>query len=69
MERAALGPEARVLEDQPGTTRVLFHPSSGLARFVLAARILLTTSGESACILHGLALGGGQSITVLRHDA
>ena len=68
-ERAALGPETRILEDQPGSTRVAFHPSAGLARFVLAARHLLTTSGESVCVLHGLALGGGQSITVVRHDA
>ena len=68
-ERAVLGPEARILEDQPGMARVGFHPSAGLVRFVLAARHLLTTSGESACVLHGLALGGGQSITVLRHDA
>ena len=68
-ERGALGPEARILEDQPGTARVGFHPSAGLVRFVLAARHLLATSGEAACVLHGLALGGGQSITVLRHDA
>jgi Beta-ketoacyl synthase, N-terminal domain len=67
-ERAVLGPEVRVLEDQPGATRVGFHPSAGLVRFVLAARHLLTTPGDSACVLHGLALGGGQSITVLRHD-
>jgi len=68
-ERATLGPEARILEDQPGAARVGFHPSAGLVRFVLAARHLLATSGEAACVLHGLALGGGQSITVLRHDA
>lgn len=68
-ERAALGAEARILEDQPGTSRVGFHPSAGLVRFVLAARHLLATSGEATCVLHGLALGGGQSITVLRHDA
>ena len=68
-ERAALGPEARILEDQPGTARVGFHPSAGLVRFVLAARHLLATSDEAACVLHGLALGGGQAITVLRHDA
>jgi len=68
-ERAALGPEARILEDQPGAARVGFHPSAGLVRFVLAARHLLATSGEATCVLHGLALGGGQSITVLRHDA
>ena len=66
-ERSILGPEARVLEDAPGAARVGFHPSAGLVRFVAAARRLLTTSGDSRCVLHGLALGGGQSITVLRH--
>ena len=68
-ERAALGPEARILEDQPGTARVGFHPSAGLVRLVLAARHLLASPGEATCVLHGLALGGGQAITVLRHDA
>lgn len=68
-ERAVLGLDARILEDQPGMARVGFHPSAGLVRFVLAARHLLNTAGESACVLHGLALGGGQSITVLQHDA
>jgi len=67
-ERKVLGPEERVLEDQAGAVRVGFHPSAGLVRFVRAARYLLTTQGDLACVLHGLALGGGQSITVLRHE-
>lgn len=68
-ERDVLGPEVRVLEDQVGGARVGFHPSAGLVRFVRAARFLLTSLGDAACVLHGLALGGGQSITVLRHGS
>ncbi|HZI15671.1 MAG TPA: beta-ketoacyl synthase chain length factor [Myxococcus sp.] len=42
-----------------------FHPSAGLLRLVAAA-LRLETPG-AACVHHGLALGGGQSLTVVRH--
>ncbi len=42
-----------------------FHPSAGLLRLVAAA--LRLESPGAACVHHGLALGGGQSLTVVRH--
>ena len=42
----SVGPEVRILEDQAGATRVGFHPSAGLVRFVLAARHLLAHPGR-----------------------
>ena len=44
-----------------------FHPSAGLLRTVAAAMRVQAGPVGSACAVHGLALGGGQSITVLRH--
>lgn len=44
-----------------------FHPSAGLLRTVAAAIRVQAGPVGSACAVHGLALGGGQSITVLRH--
>lgn len=44
-----------------------FHPSAGLLRLVAAATRLRAAPAGTACVLHGLALGGGQALTVLRH--
>ena len=44
-----------------------FHPSAGLLRVVAAAMRIHAGPVGSACAVHGLALGGGQSLTVLRH--
>lgn len=68
-ERSIVSGMAPILEDAAGATRVGFHGSAGLVRIVVAARSLLAASSESRCVLHGLALGGGQAITVLRHAA
>lgn len=43
------------------------NPSAGLLRLVAAATRLQDGPAGSACALHGLAMGGGQSITVVRH--
>lgn len=42
-----------------------FHPSAGLLRLVAAA--LRLESPGATCVHHGLALGGGQSLTVVRN--
>jgi hypothetical protein len=68
-ERRIVGTQVPILEDVPGAAAVGFHPSAGLVRFVVAARRLGTMPGDSGCVLHGLALGGAQSLTVLRHVA
>jgi hypothetical protein len=44
-----------------------FHPSAGLLRTVAAAMRVQAGAPGSACAIHGLALGGGQSLTILRH--
>jgi 3-Oxoacyl-[acyl-carrier-protein (ACP)] synthase III len=44
-----------------------FHPSAGLLRVVAAAIRVQAGPIGSACAVHGLALGGGQSLTVVRH--
>jgi Beta-ketoacyl synthase, N-terminal domain len=44
-----------------------FHPSGGLLRLVAAARRVQLEPAGSACAVHGLAMGGGQCLTVLRH--
>jgi hypothetical protein len=44
-----------------------FHPSAGLLRTVAAAKRVQAGPAGSACAVHGLALGGGQSLTILRH--
>jgi hypothetical protein len=67
MERARIGPEIQLLDAPAG--RASFHPSGGLIRIILAARQLLEGNGPSTCLVHGLALGGAQAITVLRRDA
>ena len=44
-----------------------FHPSAGLMRLVAAALRLRTQPPGARCLLHGLALGGGQALVRLRH--
>ncbi|MGO9831708.1 MAG: beta-ketoacyl synthase chain length factor [Myxococcaceae bacterium] len=44
-----------------------FHASAGLLRFVAAATRVQASPVGSACAVHGVALGGGQSMTVVRH--
>jgi 3-oxoacyl-[acyl-carrier-protein] synthase III len=44
-----------------------FHASAGLLRVVAAAGRLQTSPVGSACAVHGLALGGGQCLTVVQH--
>ncbi len=66
--------EIAALEDCPplskrwaDTRHFGFHPSAGLLRFVAAAlRVGLEPTG-AACAVHGLSLGGGQSVTIVRH--
>jgi hypothetical protein len=66
--------EASVLAEVfPGPSRCMetttfgFHASAGLLRVVAAARRVQASPAGSACAVHGLALGGGQSLTVVRH--
>jgi Beta-ketoacyl synthase, N-terminal domain len=44
-----------------------FHASSGLLRVVAAAKRIRAEAVGSTCAVHGLALGGGQSLTLVRH--
>jgi len=44
-----------------------FHASAGLLRVVAAAMHVRDSPAGSGCAVHGLALGGGQSLTVVRH--
>jgi len=44
-----------------------FHASAGLLRLVAAATRVQASPVGSACAVHGVALGGGQSMTVVRH--
>jgi hypothetical protein len=44
-----------------------FHASSGLLRVVAAARRLQAATVAASCAVHGLALGGGQALTLLRN--
>jgi len=43
------------------------HPSAGLLRVVAAARRVEAEAAGSPCAVHGVAMGGGQSLTVVRH--
>lgn len=64
---------AVLAESFPETARSLetpafgFHASVGLLRIAAAAMRLRGTLGRSSCAVHGLALGGGQSLTVVHH--
>jgi Beta-ketoacyl synthase, N-terminal domain len=44
-----------------------FHPSAGLLRIAAAAARVQAAPVGFACAVHGLALGGGQALTVVRH--
>lgn len=44
-----------------------FHPSAGLLRAVASALRLRAQAAPASCLLHGLALGGGQALVRLRH--
>ncbi len=44
-----------------------FHASAGLLRVVGAALHVQASPAGSGCAVHGLALGGGQALTVVRH--
>jgi hypothetical protein len=44
-----------------------FHASAGLLRVVAAARRVQAAPLGAACAIHGLAMGGGQSLTLVRH--
>ena len=44
-----------------------FHASAGLLRVVAAARRVEAAPQGASCAVHGLAMGGGQSLTVVRH--
>ncbi len=46
-----------------------FHGSAGLLRLIAAAVRLRDRPAGAASVVHGLALGGGQAVTVMRHVA
>ncbi len=46
-----------------------FHGSAGLLRLIAAAVRLRSIPAAAASVVHGLALGGGQAVTVIRHVA
>ena len=62
-----------VMEMKPGLVQWVdtktfgVHPSAGLLRVVAAARRVQSEPAGSACAVHGVAMGGGQSLTVVRH--
>ncbi|MBJ6765879.1 beta-ketoacyl synthase chain length factor [Myxococcaceae bacterium JPH2] len=65
-EDSALGDGVPVGSRWVDTPHLGFHPSAGLLRLV-AAVLRLEAPGE--CVHHGLALGGGQSLTRVRRVA
>jgi hypothetical protein len=44
-----------------------FHGSAGLLRVVASARRVQAMPVGATCAVHGVALGGGQSVTLVRH--
>jgi hypothetical protein len=66
-ERSVLGGHVEASFCWADTRHFGFHPSTGLLRVVAAAVRLRAQPPDSACVLHGLALGGGQALTVVRH--
>ncbi len=68
-ELAALAqvlPEAERVNDE---MRVGFNPSGGLLRLVaMALRLRAAGNAGRGGLIHGLAPGGGQAVTVLRHE-
>ena len=67
--------ETSILRDVPRLERWSdgrhfgFHGSAGLLRLVAAAVRLRDQPVGAASVVHGLALGGGQAVTVMRHVA
>jgi hypothetical protein len=49
------------------TDNLGFHASAGLLRVVVAARRVQAAPQGAACAIHGVAMGGGQSLTLVRH--
>jgi len=67
--------EASILREVPGLAKWSdsrhfgFHGSAGLLRLIAAAVRLRHAPAGAASVVHGLALGGGQAVTVVRHVA
>ena len=67
--------EASIVREVPGlekwsdTRHFGFHASAGLLRLIAAAVRLRHAPAGAAALVHGLALGGGQAVTVVRHVA
>jgi len=67
--------EASMVREVPGlekwsdTRHFGFHGSAGLLRLIAAAVRLRHARARAAAVVHGLALGGGQAVTVVRHVA
>ncbi|HYR56330.1 MAG TPA: beta-ketoacyl synthase chain length factor [Myxococcaceae bacterium] len=67
--------ETSILRDVPRLERWSdgghfgFHGSAGLLRLIAAAVRLRDRPAGAASVVHGLALGGGQAVTVMRHVA
>jgi hypothetical protein len=67
--------EASILREVPGmahwsdSRHFGFHGSAGLLRVIAAAVRLHHAPAGGAAVVHGLALGGGQAVTVVRHVA
>ena len=65
--------EASIVRELPGLAKWSdsrhfgFHGSAGLLRLIAAAVRLRHTPPGAASVVHGLALGGGQAVTVVRH--
>ncbi|PTL75009.1 beta-ketoacyl synthase chain length factor [Vitiosangium sp. GDMCC 1.1324] len=68
-EASALGDTVAASECWVDTPHFGFHGSAGLLRLVAAALRLHSAAPGTACVLHGLSLGGGQALTVVRHVA
>ncbi|MCI0569699.1 MAG: beta-ketoacyl synthase chain length factor [Myxococcaceae bacterium] len=68
-EVAVLGERLAGQAKEAGAQHFGFHPSAGLMRLVAGALRLGEQPPGAACVLHGLALGGGQALTVVRRAA
>jgi hypothetical protein len=66
-ERSVLGGRVETSSCWADARHFGFHPSAGLLRVVAAAVRLRAHPPDSACVLHSLALGGGQALAVVRH--
>ncbi len=65
--------EASILRELPGVTEWSdsrhfgFHGSAGLLRLIAAAVRLRHQRAGATAVIHGLSLGGGQAVTVMRN--